>query len=220
MFLIVRKEDNEVMPQRQGADWGDKTGNQPSKQEKLVALQLQLVNLPPNADPKTIEAIQGLINGLEDDKAAWYKKVLQAYAAKNGVDWADFECIPVPENERSSVFKARYIRYNGQKFSYDLLPWYVHQDQIITIFPGWVRGNHRLVLPDETDFSELALTEPLSFSLCFYQRISDKYISVELFLWADDEDPGYDLSGSGLDFCQKIVQGSIDMDHQIIIEEV
>ena len=159
-------------------------------------------------------------SGDQKTEAFNQKLLLQASTTYGGVA-TDYECVTVPPGEEMNVIPARYITYNENTFTYDLRPRFQinGSGSQITVNSGWVKGIHRLLTDDITDFSTLGNTEDMYFVLRFYQHTGTLAISVELFLWTEDEDPDYDLLVTESKMpLQIICEGIIDTNQQISIQ--
>lgn len=201
MIAIQRLSDDVIMPIRQSSDWG--------KKQQLQNLEDQWNALSPQ-DQAANPDLQATIVNLQAEWADWKTFRCQLAADKYGGVATDYQTIQVPQNQESDFFIARDITESGGILTIDTRPLYTIAGSEITVTSGWVKGNHRLLADDVTDFSTLALTEPLYFRLVFAQDTNTLTISVQLLTRQEDEEFG--ALPVNLDQCMVIVEGRVNID--------
>jgi hypothetical protein len=205
MILIQRISDGEIMHDIQGNDWG--------KAGKLQELIEFFGSLPEPRNRETLESIERGITALQADREEWYNRRKDSVIKRHGGIRSDYQIRQVPDDQKPEAMQARYISVVNDVLSYYIDTVYDVQGSTIIVNPGWVRGNHRLLESDLTDFSGYVLTEPLFFRLVFAQSIATLEISVQLLTRNEDEEFA-DLPAS-LKRLDTICDGRLNVDNSI-----
>jgi hypothetical protein len=177
------------------------------REQKMRELQAMIAELPANTPTGNTQQLQQIVTALQTEKTDWRQRRLQSAARQFGGSVTDYDLISVPPEEERTALKAGYIRFDGKKLIYQKKPPFIIQGTTITVpGPRWVKGNYRLETDDVTDFADIQ-TET-NFALSFYLHDIDKMVSVELFLWSDEEDRA-DKALAGKTFLSDIVIGVV-----------
>ena len=210
MILIQRISDGEIMHDQLHADWNNKA--------KLAALQAEFDALPGDTAPDVVERKQAAITVLEAQHATWIKHRIDAVVKMFGGTFEGYQALPVPPEEEFEALMARYITEDGGDLTYINTPQYVVSDSVLTVNPGWVKGNYRLTEADVTDFGAVVLAEPLYLALVYAQSNATEAISVQLLTRAEEEE--FAALPSSLTFLYVICEGRVNLDNSITLSGV
>jgi hypothetical protein len=205
MIVIERISDGEIMHDIQGNDWG--------KADKLQELIEFFGSLPETESRETLENIEQAIGILQADREEWYNQRKDSVIKRHGGIRADYRIRQVPDEQKPEAMQARYISVVNDELSYYIDTVYDVQGSTIIVNPGWVRGNHRLLESDLTDFSGEVLTEPIFFRLVFAQSIATLEISVQILTRNEDEE--FSDVPASLKQLDIICEGRVNVDNSI-----
>jgi hypothetical protein len=206
MIAMYRLSDNEVMPDKQRPDVT-------KIRQRAAQVQQELDNLPGNTSPEVVAQKQELLNKLLAQIEAYEQNRKNGCAQMYGLTPGDYGIIQVPEAEEADFWNSLYVEYDGDTMTYHTNPRYEINGSVITVNPGWVKQQHRLIDADVTDWSGETLTEPLFFRLVFAQVDATQAITVQLLTRLEEEEFA-DLP-AGLTLISMIVEGRINVDNSI-----
>ncbi len=201
MILINRLSDNLIINYRQKADW--------RWYDKLSQLQADYDALPGNTSQQVRDIMLFNISELESDRDAWYTR----FKTNAGVNPDTHGIVHVPPGQETQALTARDITYDGENLTFDANPVYSIVGSVVTVHPGWVVKDYRLVAEDVTDFSSLVLTESLYFKLVFAQSLATEDISVMLLTRLENE--GFGAFPASQKELWTIVEGRVNLDLSI-----
>jgi hypothetical protein len=193
----------------------DRQGNDFYKKDQLHDLETTLANMPGNTHQDVLDRMQAAIDKIQQDYDAWKTKRIASIVNQFGGIPTDYLCVDIPDAEIQDALHARYITYDGNAFTYDTLPPVDVNGSQVIVYQGWVKGNHRLITDDTTDFSGLSLTDPLYFKLVLVQDGPTQAISVQLLTRQEDEE--FSDLPVNLVYCYTACEGRVNTDNSITI---